>query len=95
MVFDDLVDVAGGNVEERNDGDVSVGFIDDGLNSFHVLGKAPKMTPIEVLREIKFDDSIVLLGVRVWTSEERRSYEKLFVKRIETSIKTKEVRIKG
>ena len=63
MVFDDLVDVAGGNVEESNDGDVSVGFIDDGLNSFHVLGKASKTTPIEVLREIEFDDSIVLLGL--------------------------------
>jgi len=39
LVLDDLVDVGRGNVEERNDGDVGVGIVDDGSNGFHVLGE--------------------------------------------------------
>lgn len=35
------------------------------------VGEASKTTPSEVLREIEFDDRIV--GVRVWTSEDRGS----------------------
>jgi len=39
LVLDDLVDVGRGDVEERNDGDVGVGVVNDGSNGFHVLGE--------------------------------------------------------